>query len=507
MIILITPRYLITLKPQNLAILFICICSFFGIGTTQSIAQKKTKSETLTIEATVLDKDTKDPLPFTNVIVENTSIGTITNEDGMFELTISKKYESSSVIFSFVGYENTSITVKKITGANKKVYLQTASTSLDEIIVTAKNKYKELIDQAIALIPKNYAQNPVKLETYYRELTKTDTNYTKFSDAASTIYYTGYDPDFDHQISNTDYIQFNRLEKNINQVPFPEPEEFIADTRDQAKIVALRKSNNLKDYKILEQSKKLIAIDTSNLKWLENNDIGGGPLRLTGADKIKRLEDFLDPKINNNYLFTLYGKSSYDDRPIYIISFKPKDSTSLKAKYLGEITIDEENKAIIGYQYRLTKKAKKRLNRRFAAQLKTPKSIEKKTKKAFITRVTSLKDYKVYVSFSKYQDKWYLKRIKAINEYTNSGDLFEDYKVITESELVVNSVKTDSIHRLSPDEIYKANFSNFLFNYHMPYDIDFWKKYSTLLPIGVVGKALEDLETKGSLESQFLGKQ
>ncbi len=466
-------------------------------------AQKAHKQQTITIEATVIDQDTEEPLPFTNVIIRGTSIGTITNEEGRFELTFSKKHAKSSVVFSFIGYQNKTVPILKITSPDTTIPLKTASTALEEIVVKTKNKYKEYVDQAIAAIPLNYAQHPVNLATYYRELIKTDDHYTKFSDAASTIYYASYDNQFDPMQSKMDYVQFTRLEQNINQVPFPEPSEFIADTRDQAHIIALRKSDNLKDYKIMEQSKKLQAIDTMNLKWLENNDIGGGPLRLTGADKIKRLEDFLSPTTNSHYLFTLYKKSVYNDKPVYIISFTPKDPSTALAKYTGEITIDKDSKAVISYQYRLAKNAKHLLNQRFAAQLKTPKSIEKKTKKSFITRVTSLKDYQVFVSYSNYMGKWYLKRIKAINTYHNSGDLFEDYRVTTESELIVNTVTTDPVARIAIDQVYRTNFANPLYNHTLPYDAAFWNNYSTLLPTGVVGKALDDLEARSSLEDQF----
>ncbi|WP_299901418.1 carboxypeptidase-like regulatory domain-containing protein [uncultured Aquimarina sp.] len=493
------------MKPQNITLLFVFIILLLGFGSSSSFAQQK-KQETITIEATVFDKETKDPLPFTNVLLENTSIGTITNEDGKFELTFSKKYASSSVIFSFVGYENNSIPVKKLKSPTQKIFLKSISTSLDEIVVTAKNKYKEMINEAISLIPKNYAQQPVTLETYYRELTKINDNYTKFADAATEIYYSAYDNNFDYLLSNTNYKQFNRLEFNINQVPFPEPKEFVADMRDKTKIIALRKSDNLQDYKIMEQSEDLKSIDTTNLKWLENNEIGGGPLRLTGADKVKRQADFFNPKINHKYKFTLYGKSTYNNKLVYIISFKPKDSNDIEAPYIGEITLEEESKGIISYSYELTKKAKKKLNERFAAQLRTPEIVEKESKKAFITRITSLKDFKVYVNFSAYRDKWYLKRIKVTNSYDNKGDLFESYKATTESELVVNSIKTEKLSPPENENIFKNNFSNSLFTYPLPYDPSFWKDYNALIPTALLGKALEDLEAKESLESQFQNK-
>ncbi|AXT50912.1 carboxypeptidase-like regulatory domain-containing protein [Aquimarina sp. BL5] len=255
-------------KSKKIGTIIFTILFLFGIKSHTLLAQKSKNKNTISIEATVLDKDTKEPLPFTNVIIEGTSIGTITNEKGEFELTLTKNYSTNTVIFSFVGYQNTAIPVKQFKNPEKLIYLETASTSLEEIVVTVKNKYKELVDEAITLIPKNYAQEPVNLEAYYRELTKIDDTYTKFSDAASSIYYSPYDNTFDALLSKTDYQRFNRLEFEMKKVPYPEPQDFVADSKDRTKIIALRRSNNLQDYKIMEQSKKLKTIDTVDLKMV-----------------------------------------------------------------------------------------------------------------------------------------------------------------------------------------------------------------------------------------------
>ncbi|WP_344924245.1 carboxypeptidase-like regulatory domain-containing protein [Aquimarina addita] len=320
--------------------IFLISIIFFILSGNHIQAQNNKKEQTTLIEATVLDRDTKNPLPFTNVIIEGTSLGTISNEEGKFELTVSKNNLSGMILFSFVGYLDTRLPLKEFKNSEKIVYLKTASTPLDEVIVKAKNKYKELIDEAITLFPQNYAQEPVYLNSYYRELTKIDNTYTKFSDAACSIFYSPYNGSFDSLFSMKNYMQFNPLESSIKKVPFPEPQDFIASMQDQAKILAVRKSNNLQNYKIMEQSKTLEAIDTTDLKWLENNEIGGGPLRLTGADKVKRQADFLDPQRNSQYLYTLSGRSMYNNQPVYIISFAPKDSTYTKAIYQGKLTLD-----------------------------------------------------------------------------------------------------------------------------------------------------------------------
>jgi len=490
------------LATKNNWLFFTILILLFG----QPINAQK-KKEIITVEASVFDKETEEPLPFTNVIIEGTSIGTITNEEGVFELSFNKKYANSNIIFSFIGYKNLSLPIKKFKNPDKIVYLESASTSLDEILVTVKSKYKELVKDAILQSTVNYSQKPMFLGAYYRELTKIDNHYTKFTDAACSIKYSPYNNTFDFRQSKINYMQFKRLEYEIKKVPFPEPRDLIADEKDYAKILALRKSDNLQKYKILEKSKEFEAIDSTNLKWVENNEIGGGPLRLTGADKIKRQTDFFNLELNDSYHFSNGGKSSYNDRVVYIINFAPKDSKNLRAKYKGNLTVDEESKAIISYRYELTNTAKKKLNQKFAAQLKTPESVEKKTKLSYITRTTTLLDYEVIVSYFEFQNKWYLKRINVKNQYHNSGDLFDDFLCTTESELVVNSIDfAESENHVNSNRFY-STFSNSLFNTKIPYNSDFWKNYSDLVATGVVGEALQDLESKSTLEEQFKNKK
>lgn len=481
------------IKRANLLVL-----TLLFLGIFHNYGQKGT----IVIEATVLDKETKEPLPYTNVIIEGTSTGTITNEEGNFELTVNKTHAKSNVVFSFMGFDNIKKKLNDFKIVGDTIYLKPSSTTLGDITIVGKSKYRELVKEAIGKFTENYPQEPTYMDAYYRELTRIDEQYTKFTDVASRLYYSGYENKYDYQLSRNDYLKFDRSTE-MKKVPFPEPKDFIADSRDQAKIIALRKSDNLQNYKILKQTKKLNSIQISDLKWLENNEIGGGPLRLTGADKVKRNEDFLNLKLTEHYKFSLYEKSSYNNLPVYIIQFKPKDSLSQKARYSGKITIDEISKAIISYTYSPTSITQKRLNQKFATQLKTPKSVEKIIRKRFITRITELQDYKVQVSFSQFNSKWFLKRVKVLNWYKNTGDFLKNYTATTESELVINNIKTNEVSKLPESEIYQSTFMNSIFNYELKYNPRFWKNFNALIPTGLMGKALKDLEAENSLEKQF----
>ena len=59
-------------------------------------------AQTITVQGTVTDAETGDPLEFVTVIIEGTHIGTTTSSDGTFELNL--RSANDVLVFSFVGY-------------------------------------------------------------------------------------------------------------------------------------------------------------------------------------------------------------------------------------------------------------------------------------------------------------------------------------------------------------------------------------------------------------------
>lgn len=476
---------------------FLFLCFIFT--STLLFSQEK-----ISIEAIIVDLSDKSlVLPFANVIVENTSIGTISNEEGVFELTMDAKYAESNVVFSFMGYKNNIVPISFFKDPKQKVYLEPAATSLSEIVIQGKNKYQEYVSEAIQKISVNYSEEDVYLDAYYRELTQIDGHYTKFTDASATLYYTSYLNEFDPSVARASYMRFDRRDSKKQSTPFPEPINYIGAPGDHVKINAVRKSDNLQQYRTEKAAKKIASINLKDLEWVENSKIGGGPLRLTGADKIKRKLDFFHPKTHKDYRFKLVKKSSYNDRPVYVISFKPKDTASCKAKYQGVLTMDQESKAIIAYNYYPNFHCKKQSQQQFGTHLKTPDSIQQAKKIAFIKRTTTLTDFETKVTYSFFNNKWHLKNIKNTNYYQNKGDFFDNYYAVTDSELLIHNVRNENVISIPAPEVFETTFSNALSNDSSSYDADFWKDYNSIIPTGIVGKALEDLESKNSLEEQF----
>ena len=92
-----------------------------------------------------------EPLPFVNILVENTFKGTTSNDDGYYELSVSEK-KSCTIVYTYLGYK----TVKKTVDVTTfpfyiDVTLEEESVSLNEVVIASEeNPANAIIRQTIA---------------------------------------------------------------------------------------------------------------------------------------------------------------------------------------------------------------------------------------------------------------------------------------------------------------------------------------------------------------------
>jgi len=85
------------------------------------------------VTGTVTDEVTGEPIPGANVLVKGTTVGTITNLDGVYSITLPEG--SDELVISFVGMQNAEVTVAGRTVVN--VALKSEATEVEEVVVTA----------------------------------------------------------------------------------------------------------------------------------------------------------------------------------------------------------------------------------------------------------------------------------------------------------------------------------------------------------------------------------
>jgi TonB-linked SusC/RagA family outer membrane protein len=90
-------------------------------------------AQTRVITGVVSSSEDKSPIPGVTVVVKGTTIGTTTNADGKYVLTVPEKY--TLLVFSYVGMKLKEVTIG--TAATIDVVLEPDIMNMDEVVVTA----------------------------------------------------------------------------------------------------------------------------------------------------------------------------------------------------------------------------------------------------------------------------------------------------------------------------------------------------------------------------------
>ncbi|MBC8475705.1 MAG: carboxypeptidase-like regulatory domain-containing protein [Bacteroidetes bacterium] len=111
---------------------------------------------------TVIDSDTKEPLPFVNIRIGSSQNGFTTDIDGIFEYESGGKIENFE--FSYLGYEKLEQTLE--VAVQNAVYLTKNSIGLEEVVVDAD--YNPALPIIKKVIRNRRSNNPEKnLDFYY----------------------------------------------------------------------------------------------------------------------------------------------------------------------------------------------------------------------------------------------------------------------------------------------------------------------------------------------------
>lgn len=91
------------------------------------------------IDGVLTDEETMAPIAYANIGILNTPVGTISNPDGTFSISISEQYAGDSLLFAALGYERKSFSIRDILQHDVlRVTLKEQSTVLKNITVKSK---------------------------------------------------------------------------------------------------------------------------------------------------------------------------------------------------------------------------------------------------------------------------------------------------------------------------------------------------------------------------------
>ena len=96
-------------------------------------------AQTTTITGAITDSETGEPMPGVSVVVRGTTIGTVTNVDGNYSLSVPD--DATNLLYSFVGMKTQDILIEGRTTIN--VVMESEAIGVDEVVVTALGVSRE----------------------------------------------------------------------------------------------------------------------------------------------------------------------------------------------------------------------------------------------------------------------------------------------------------------------------------------------------------------------------
>lgn len=144
----------------------------------------------LQVDGRVLDAETGKPLPFANLQIEGTRLGTNTNVEGYFSLFVPNEFRDRNLLISYIGYGLFKQSVQKIP---RVVRLAPESRQLKEVVVMPDSSLLMFLREAYRNIESNYTTEPYQLRGFYRESLKLRTgSYYYFGEAELLVQGSGY---------------------------------------------------------------------------------------------------------------------------------------------------------------------------------------------------------------------------------------------------------------------------------------------------------------------------
>jgi hypothetical protein len=145
--------------------------------------------EYITISGKIIDSETSEPLPFASIAIENSSIGTVSNNDGDFDFHVLSKFSNGYIVIEMLGYEAFRKQVSSFSIVDQNsISLEKSTTMLDEVVIVDSLSGGDILRIALARIEQNYPMAEYSMQGFYRDVKKVDDEYISLLEAALEIY-------------------------------------------------------------------------------------------------------------------------------------------------------------------------------------------------------------------------------------------------------------------------------------------------------------------------------
>lgn len=269
-----------------------------------SVPEVTRKPQYITLQGTLLDKYSKEPIEYCTVEIVNTSITGVTNQEGKFRMTIPDSLSHHRMRFSQLGYSSQEIKVSHFNNRSLTIFLLPKLFPIKEFIVRPSDPMK-LLKAVMDSRIDNYQESPVYMTSFYREGIEKGKKLVGLTEAVFKIYKTP-------------------------------SHSFLSD--DQVKLLKMRTIKNS------EEKDSIVTKIESGI---------GACLQL---DILKELPDFMIPdQCYDIYDYKPSETILLDERQVNLVSFKQKKKIK-EPLYCGKLYIDSENNALVRADYEIAPK-------------------------------------------------------------------------------------------------------------------------------------------------------
>lgn len=294
-------------QARMIAVVFMLLVTSItnGFAADNMLGVKKTNQDTDTLsyrsfKGKIIDAQTRKPLVFASVTVEDENTATITNLDGDFLIKINKESKSQNLFISFLGYYNLSYPLFKLKAEGNILELQPAIITLNEVQVFPDDP-ASIVRAMLRRVGDNYAKEAVSMKGFYRESIKKRNTYVGLSEAVVDIYKAPYTNNVD------DRIRIFRGRKGM----------------DERKM------------------------DTLLFK------LQGGPVTTLLLDAMKNPHILIDEDMLEDYDFSIENMVKIDKKLNYVIGFIERRKIDDFPLYEGKFYVDMETLALTAADFSL----------------------------------------------------------------------------------------------------------------------------------------------------------
>jgi hypothetical protein len=246
----------------------------------------------------VVDRRSGKPLPYATIALLETSLGSITNQEGEFSFKIPLHLSDPMLVISYMGYKKRILPISYPAEKVLEVGLEKETIPLQEVIIRYADPVK-LLNEAIRRIPGNYLETHSTMTAFYRESVKRNDHCMIYTEAVLDV-------------AKTPYTQ--------------------GTVNDQ---VSIRKRRKITD---------VSAEDTVLIK------LRSGISTSLSLDVIKNRPDFLKDDFLARYDLEFTDMMAYGERLVYVISFQQKEMIS-DLLFKGQLYLDQESLALLAADF------------------------------------------------------------------------------------------------------------------------------------------------------------